>query len=459
MKLLRKTDHREVGILLGLEVEHGMEVFASFEDSLLVLGPPRSGKSSSLIIPSLIDFPGSVVTTSTRTDVISTTLSERKEKGPVAVFDPQGLAAGLDVPTVRWDPVAGCEDAETAIRRTGAFVAAVQLGPHDQFWAGAATALIRCLLHATALSERGTIEDVTRWVRNPADSSPYHILASTSDAVPGWAEELAAIQGWPPATSGSVFATAQRAFDSFAIPSVLASCQPPRGEGFDPESFLRERGTLYVLGTPSASMSTSPLLAAIVQEVVEAARREAARSPLNNRLDPPLLLALDEAANIAPLPDLPQLMATGGGDGIVCMVVLQSMSQAVHRWGQAQADALRDSSTLLIALPGIKDEATLRALSTLSGETEVEQESVSTGGGGKSRSTHRQRLPRYAVHDVRSIPAGHALVVDRRLPVFEVALIPYWERSKRQDGLGAKFRRLWGGPPAVPTDGEATPGE
>ncbi|MHB1763251.1 MAG: type IV secretory system conjugative DNA transfer family protein [Acidimicrobiales bacterium] len=421
-----RHDMAEHGILLGQSVEHGVPFFATFEDSILVLGPPRSGKSSSLIIPTLCDAPGAVVTTSTRPDVLAATAKLRAKAGPVSVFDPQGLAAHLGVPTLRWDPVAGCEDPEVAIRRTSAFVAGIDLGQAGggQFWTAAAAALIRCLLHAAAISGGG-IADVAAWVKAPADTTPVRILGRP-DAAPGWGDELAAIVHQPPATSGSVFATAQRAFDCFALPSVLASCQPS-GDGFDPREFVRRGGTLYVLGTPSSANSVAPLLACLVQEIVEEARIAAAAMP-GGRLEPPLELLLDEAANIAPLPSLPQLMATGGGDGICLMLVLQSQAQAVHRWSQAQADALRDAATIRLALPGINDATTLRDLSQLCGEVEIAQESTSRGGGGKSTSTHVQRVPRFSPDAIRSLPDGHALLLHRRLPPFEIKLSPWWDR-------------------------------
>ncbi len=65
----------------------------------------------------------------------------------------------------------------------------------------------------------------------------------------------------------------------------------------------------------------------MVEDPVDATRRAA--SP-GERLDPPLLL-LDEAANIAPLPSLPNRLADGGGSGITTVAVLQSLAQARTR--------------------------------------------------------------------------------------------------------------------------------
>jgi type IV secretion system protein VirD4 len=121
-------------------------------------------------------------------------------------------------------------------------------------------------------------------------------------------------------------------FAALADPKVLRSVTPLEGHEFDPIDFLRNRGTLYLLGTATGAAATATLVAAFIEDVVECARRLAAESP-GARLDPPLALILDEAANYA-LPSLPSLMSDGGGTGITTVVVLQSLAQARARWGQ-----------------------------------------------------------------------------------------------------------------------------
>ena len=81
-----------------------------------------------------------------------------------------------------------------------------------------------------------------------------------------------------------------------ADPRVLDAVSPDDGEAFDPETFLRSRGTVYLLGTSTGAAATAGLVGAFVEDVSEAARRIAAGSPAA-RLDPPLSLILDEAAN------------------------------------------------------------------------------------------------------------------------------------------------------------------
>ena len=107
----------DVGFLLGQS--RSKQVWASVEDSILLIGPPRSGKGLHIVIPAILDAPGAVVTTSTRPDNLTATLRARQKLGPVAVFDPQHLADGVPA-GLRWSPIRGCEDPLTAmIRATG----------------------------------------------------------------------------------------------------------------------------------------------------------------------------------------------------------------------------------------------------------------------------------------------------------------------------------------------------
>ena len=90
---------------------------------MLLLGPPRSGKGQSVVIPMILDAPGAVVTTSTRPDNLAITLAARASRGPVAVFDPQRLAqSATSLPAMRWSLVRGCESPQTAIIRAEALV-------------------------------------------------------------------------------------------------------------------------------------------------------------------------------------------------------------------------------------------------------------------------------------------------------------------------------------------------
>lgn len=105
-----------------------------------------------------------------------------------------------------------------------------------------------------------------------------------------------------PKTRDSIWQGVALALGALADPRVLDAVTPHEGETpFDPETFLRESGTLYLLATGADAGASAALVAARSEDLIETARRLAARSP-GARLDPPLLLALDEIGNLAPLP-------------------------------------------------------------------------------------------------------------------------------------------------------------
>ena len=60
----------------------GQGVWASVEDSILLLGPPRSGKGLHVVINAILDAPGAVITTATRPDNIAATLTARQDARP-----------------------------------------------------------------------------------------------------------------------------------------------------------------------------------------------------------------------------------------------------------------------------------------------------------------------------------------------------------------------------------------
>ncbi|MDA8185852.1 MAG: type IV secretory system conjugative DNA transfer family protein, partial [Actinomycetota bacterium] len=305
---------RDIGYRLGSS--RGVPCWASVEDSILLLGPPRSGKGYNVVIPMILDAPGAVVTTSTRPDNLAVTLAARATGGrPVAVFDPQGLApAGSHLPSLRWSPVRGCGRPQTAMVRAAALVSdAAGSVENGAFWQQQTISAVRCLLHAAALGDRPPA-DLYRWSHSAGGArEAVTILTQTPSAVSGWDRALDAIISADQRTRDSVWAMVANTFAPLADPAVLAAVTPAPGDEFDPEHFLTAGGTLYLLGTASGSNATANLVAALVEDVVDAARSMAARST-GARLDPPLALTLDEAANY-PLPSLPSLMSEGG---VIC---------------------------------------------------------------------------------------------------------------------------------------------
>ncbi len=438
---LTKPTAADVGYLIGRS--RGHTIWTSVEDSTLVLGPPRSGKGLHLVINAILDAPGAVITTATRPDNIAATMAARSERGPVAVFDPQRLAEGLPS-GLRWSPVRGCEDPLTAMIRATGLASATGLSSggveSGGFWEGKTRTALQALLHAAALDRRSARE-LFGWTLSPsAANDAVAILASRADAAGGWADALESMIHADPRTRDSIWMGVSLALSCLADPRVLDTVSPAPGKEFDPQRFLTENGTLYLLATGAGAGAAWSLVAAFIEDLVETARHLAAGSP-GARLDPPLLLALDEIGNLSPLPSLPVLMAEGGGTGITTMPVLQSLSQARDKWGVHAAGAIWDASIVKVILGGTSSARDLQDLSALIGERDERTDTISIGDYG-SRSLQRsmRRAPILPPETIRTLPFGSGLVLLRSAPPIVTQLRPWTGRPDAKTLAEARSR-------------------
>lgn len=119
--IARGPDNRGMGIFLGSGARGW--AWSGCERSTLVLGPSRSGKTSSLIVPNVLVAPGPVLTTSTKADVLRQTASARSEQGWCFLFDPSGTVdAPSGVHRVGWSPVTAATAWDGALRTADAMV-------------------------------------------------------------------------------------------------------------------------------------------------------------------------------------------------------------------------------------------------------------------------------------------------------------------------------------------------
>jgi type IV secretory pathway TraG/TraD family ATPase VirD4 len=404
-------------------------VWVSVEDSITVLGPPRSGKGINIVIPMIVEAPGAVVTTSMFTDNIALTMAERARRGPVAVFAPSlgdALPSGM-----RWSPIRGCEEPDTAQLRATALGAGTGRGVENaSFWQDKTIQALYPMLHAAAITAASTT-DFDRWCSGPAlAAEAVNILRDNPRAVPGWADKLDEIITADPRTRDNMWAGVAQATRALSNPTVLAACSPAPIELFDIDRFLAASGALYIVGDKKGFDGS--IVAALIEDLFATAMKIANRSP-GHRLDPPLLLALDEVANIAYLPSLPTMVSAGGGRGVTTVNVLQSRAQARDRWGADAERAIWGASTVKIVLGGVSDARDLQDLSTLVGTRDERTNTLSYApDGSRTASRSWREVPIMRPEQIASMPkgiGGVALMVHPGQQPALIDLIPYLDRS------------------------------
>ncbi|NVM96145.1 type IV secretory system conjugative DNA transfer family protein [Arthrobacter wenxiniae] len=406
----------------------GVTVHVSTEESMVIQGAPRSGKGLYLIINAILDAPGAVVTTSTRADNLVVTMKARASGGrPVTVFDPQGMS-GLPT-TLRWSPVRGCEDADIATRRALVITADTEFKGENAAWQKRAVIVLQCLLHAAALSGDG-VRGFRRWSSSPVLAKEALEILGRPEAALGWQADLIGIIDDDPRNTSNSWIGVSAAVAPLTSPTVLAALDP-RGEAeqFDPKAFIRQRGTLYLIGTKSGAAAAGPYLSALIDDIDHAAREMAFVAP-GGRLDPPLSLILDEIANLSPWPGLPVVLSDGGGIGISTIVVLQSLSQARSGWSIDEAATIWDAAIVKVIFGGGSDERDLRALAGLIGERSTTVNTRSWSSQGSQHGEQVRETPVIPLHEIRRLPVGTAIMLGRRTrPI----LLDLREWHKRKD--------------------------
>ena len=181
----------------------------------------------------------------------------------------------------------------------------------------------------------------------------------------------------------------------------------------------------------AASKLLRPILLALLAEIVDRAYERATRN--GGALERPLLLCLDEAGNVAPLPYLAEIASTAPSHNIQLVSIFHDLAQARSRYG-AQAETVVNSHRARMLLPGVADLETLRYFAGLLGEEEAHDLTRTTGAGGSSRSTSRRRRPLIAPEALRQLPDGQAVLVYGRLPPTRVKL-RMWFADRRLRNL------------------------
>ena len=266
-----------------------------------------------------------------------------------------------------------------------------------------------------------------------------------------------------------MFSTAKKMASCLRFARIHPWVTPPQPgerprEAFDVADFVTGRGTLYPLSKEGKG-SAGPLITALCAAIADAGEREGIRH--GGRLPVPLLMVLDEAANIVRWKDLPKQYSHFGSRGMVVMTILQSWAQGVRCWGREGMEALWSAANIKVLGSGVDDAAFLRDRSELIGPHYERATSTSRSHRGE-RSVSESRTTETTLHasDLAALPRGRMVVFAAGHRPTLAQAVPWMERpyaarirlaldSVAQANSQATSRRLRVVPPLDDQEGKS----
>jgi type IV secretion system protein VirD4 len=334
----------------------------------MITGGPQNGKTQMLACR-ILDHPGSALVTSTRVDLLKQTGMVREAKGRIEVFNPLGLDDITS--TVRWSVLVGCTDYDTAVRRAGELIA--DGSGEASSWHDKGRLHLPPLLHCAALAGKN-LRKVVDWVEHIADARVQRELRlivkryTGEEGDDGDVGLLGALDDYfqinsktrdgiqMAILSGLKWVKSERA--------ALVGDAPLDDPDFvDIADLIRSGSSTLYLVCPRDHSGITPLTSALTSEVAFQVIKVAD----GGRLDPPFLMALDEAFLTCPGVDLAKWSSDMGGAGCPGVITLQSAAQLDLGWGHGAAGVITGNMGVLTVFGGTKDEKDLRLLSTLTG--------------------------------------------------------------------------------------------
>ncbi|MGQ0680625.1 MAG: type IV secretory system conjugative DNA transfer family protein [Actinomycetota bacterium] len=432
------------GLPLGLLRGTKVQLRASWEDVMVVFMAPRTGKTSDIAVPQLLAAPGAAVATSNKADLwaLTSELRQKRTGSPIRVFDPQHIAHVEQA--FWWNPLRGVTNVEAANRLAGHFVSQIKGETRFEFWSQAAQEVLAALLLAAGSTvdsdDQRSLDDVYTWLNQPLTPVPAGILEKHGHIAS--ARGLEGKQSGATETRDGIYETARVAASCLRDPSIMQWVTPPRAfpmDEFHTAEFAATTETLYLLSKEDAG-GAAPLVAAFADRVMHDATLLAERR--GGRLDPPMVVILDEAANICRIEALPRLYSHLGSRGVSPVTILQSYPQGEGVWGSNGMQTLWSAATIKIVGAGMDDDRFLESISRLIGEYDVTTRSISQGRGqfGESLSLRRQR--KMPVEDLRGMAKGTTILMASGMPAAMLAMQPWYLGPDKAEIAAANQRAL-----------------
>jgi type IV secretion system protein VirD4 len=393
------------GVELGLDPLSGRPIRAAVEGNLLTVAPPRTGKTSGLIIPNLAGIDrnswcGPVVIIDPKGEVYRATAARRREMGrTVRCLDPMNLVGGSD----HWNPLETLDPKNIIYlqRLARALLPSAVSEENAYFQNRAVDAVVAALLAADA-DGGATPSAVSDLLSNPDD------LAEALLQVGGpTSRRMQNLLKMDSKTRDPVLSTAQQTFqwcDDERLQDLTAH------NTFSLSDLCKGDTDLFIT-LPTEDMETlAPFLRWLLTDLFAAIRR--------NRAAERLIIAIDETRTLGRCRELVTAASELPGFGGTIWTFWQDRSQLISIFGEHDAATLlRTAEFVTLSDPAMVDpderDFWSRALSdfTILEETHVKDQ---TSQGSRASSSQTPRAVRLmTAEELGRLPASDLIVFPR----------------------------------------------
>jgi type IV secretion system protein VirD4 len=419
------------GILLGrignrylmLPGQQGVELEA----------PPRSGKGVGVVVPNLLSWPGSVIVSDIKGENWTRSAGYRARHGQeVHLFDP----LSEDERSARWNPLAYVSDVPYRciddLQRIATMLYPDPQGA-DPFWTSSARTLflgIALYLFETEGSTRTIGEILRQGMASDAEGFQKHwkrVIDRCERA--GYPLSQEAIQtlydviDLAPVTASSIRKTFTSRLDLWLNPLIDASTS---ANDFDFRELRKRPISIYARINPDNIARLQPLLNLFFQQAIGLQTRELPES--NPQLRHQVLLVLDEFPALGRIPVIANSTAFLPGYNVRVLLIVQSHSQLVEKYGPDGARSIRKMLAARIVYPPREfDDA--EAISKELGTTTVRQKSTSRPmWGTRSPTVSISEQPRRLLlpQEIKELGPGRMILFYEGLRPVLARRVTYW---------------------------------
>lgn len=407
----------------------GPPALAEAPPNVLISAPTEMGKTTGVLAPAATLWAGPVVAVSSKDDLMW--LVGQRRWGPKQIIDlrPDYSAVYPDGVEARsFDPTAliTTPDEAVTIGNTMMQMSAVGMGSGaDQVsdggvWEANAESPLAAMLYAASPCCTGKgIE----WVLLAVDN-----LKEDEDdpTAPGWHSAAREVKHLPMFYNGLMRTLGMDAKQRDSIALTMRKAVSPwmrlalRGINAAPfdASFLDQPdATLYVLTAPGGSIAGAAVT--LLEHLVTVWRAKTSRKEMMHRL----LMVIDEACNVAPMPALRHYVSEGRGLGVNLVVAVQASCQFDTVYGTSYAKELRATFPAALVMYGADEMELLQRAEQWSPQTTRRQETFDQDGTGKTLSSHLGSSLDY--RDLLPEARGYARLLKRGTPGV-VTELPDW---------------------------------